>query len=126
MEGESTEILKVLGLTNNTEKYQKIHNHGWKNINQQFRLQKINEIKKYLIKETNQNDLMSNKHKKVCRVFNDIDHLLIVFFTITGCVSISTFAFLVGIPIVITSSAIGLKNCALTPGIKKHKLIIKR
>ena len=126
MEGESTEIIKVLGLTNNTEKYQKIYNQGWKNINQQFRLQKINGIKKYLIKEINQNDLMSKKYKKVCRVFNYIDHLLIVFFTITGCVSISAFAFLVGIPIVITSSAMGLKNCALTPGIKKHKLIIKR
>ena len=69
---------------------------------------------------------MSEKYKKVCRVFNYIDHLLIVFFTITGCVSISAFDFLVGIPIVITSSAMGLKNCALTPGIKKHKLIIKR
>ena len=69
---------------------------------------------------------MSEKYKKVCRVFSYIDHLLIVFFTITGCVSISAFDFLVGIPIVITSSAMGLKNCALTPGIKKHKLIIKR
>ena len=46
--------------------------------------------------------------KKVCRVLNYIDHTLIVISTITGCVSISAFASLVGIPIEITSSAIGL------------------
>ena len=62
---------------------------------------------------------MSKKHKKVCRVFNYNDHLLIVISAITGCVSISAFASLVGIPIGITSSAIGLKICAITAGIKK-------
>ena len=46
--------------------------------------------------------------------------------TITGCVSIYTFASLVGIPIGITSSAIGLKKCAITEGIKKYKSIIKK
>ena len=45
--------------------------------------------------------------------------------TITGCVSISTFASLVGIPVGITSSAIGLEICAITSGIKNLKLIIK-
>ena len=43
----------------------------------------------------------------------------------TGCISISAFASLLGIPIGITSSAIGLKICAITAGIKKCKLIIK-
>ena len=42
---------------------------------------------------------MSKKHKKVCRVLNYIDHLLIVISTITGYVSISTFPSLVAIPI---------------------------
>ena len=37
----------------------------------------------------------------------------------TGCVSISAFSSLVGIPIESTSSAIGLKICAITAGIKK-------
>ena len=50
---------------------------------------------------------------------NYIAHLLIVISAITGCVSISAFASLVGIPIGITSSAIGLKICAITAGIKK-------
>ena len=51
---------------------------------------------------------MSTKHKKVCRVLNYTDHSLILISAITGCVSISVFASLVGI-IGITSSAIGLK-----------------
>ena len=96
------------------------------NINQEFRLKKIDEIINYLNEETSQNKLMSNKHKKNCRVLNYIAHLLIVISTITGCVSISDFASLVGIPIGITSSAIGLKICAITVGIKKYKLIIKK
>ena len=49
------------------------------NINQEFRLKKIDEIKIYLIEEINQNELMSKKHKKRCRGFNYIDHLLIKF-----------------------------------------------
>ena len=61
---------------------------------------------------------MSKKHKKSCKVLNYIDHLLIVISAITGCVSISSFASLVGVPIWITSSAIGLKIYALTAGIK--------
>ena len=40
--------------------------------------------------------------------------------------SISAFALLFGIPIEITSSAVGLKICAITAGIKKYKSIIKK
>ena len=57
---------------------------------------------------------MSKKHKKVCTTLNYIKHFLILGSTITGCVSISAFAFLVRIPIGIASSAIGLKICAIT------------
>ena len=42
---------------------------------------------------------MSKKHKKVCRVLNYTEHLLIVISTITGWVSISALASLVSIPI---------------------------
>ena len=69
---------------------------------------------------------MSKKHKKCYIVLNYIDHLLIVISTITGCVSIPAFASLVGIPKEVTSSAIGLKICPITAGIKKHKSIIKK
>ena len=57
---------------------------------------------------------------------NCIEHLLILISTITGCVSTSAFASVVVIPIEITSSVIGLKICAITAGIKKHKSIIKK
>ena len=60
---------------------------------------------------------MSQINKNVYRVSNYIDHSLIAISTITGCVSISTFASLVCIPIRITSFAIGLKNCVITAGI---------
>ena len=59
---------------------------------------------------------MSKKHKKFCRVLNYIEHLLIVTSTITGCVSVSGFASLAGIPIGIASSTIGLEICVITAG----------
>ena len=57
---------------------------------------------------------------------NYIDHLFIVISTIPGCVSIPTFASLVGIPVGIASFVIGLKIYVLTAGIKKYSSIIKK
>ena len=94
------------------------------NMNQEFSVKKIDEIRNHLIEKVNRNELMSKRHKKVCRTLNYIDHLLLAIFTITGCVSISAFASLVGIPIGTTSSAIGLKICVIITGIKKYKSII--
>ena len=96
------------------------------NISQEFRLKNIDETRNYLIEEINRNELMSKKHKKVCTTLNYIEHFLILASTITGCISISAFASLIGILIGITSSAIGLKICAITAGIKKYKSIIKK
>ena len=89
-----------------------------------FKFKNKDETRNYLIEEIKQNELMSKKHKKVCTTLNYIEHFLILASTITGCVSISAFASLIGIPIGITSSAIGLKTCAITAGIKKCKSII--
>ena len=91
------------------------------NMNKIFRLKKIDEVKKYLTEEINQNKLVIKKHKKRCRLLNYIDHLLIVISTITRCVSISAFASLVVIPIGNTSFTIGLKLCAITAGIKSKR-----
>ena len=90
-EEESIEILKVLGLIDNMEEYQKINNHDKKIITQEFWLQKVGEIRNYLPRETNQNKLTSKKQRKVCKVLNFIDKLLDVIFTITGRISFSTF-----------------------------------
>ena len=95
-------------------------------MNQEFWLKEIDEVRNYLIEETNQDELMSKKNKKFCGVLNYIDHPLVVISTITGCVSISTFASLVAIPIGIASSTIGLNICVTTAGIKMYKSIIKK
>ena len=68
---------------------------------------------------------MSKKHKKVCRVLNHIEHWLILISTVIGRISISAFAPLVGIPVGITSSAIGLKICVIIARIESYKSIIK-
>ena len=62
----------------------------------------IEETKNYFIKEIDQNELVSNKHKKVCTTLNYIKHFLNLASAITGCVSISAFASLLGIPIGVT------------------------
>ena len=68
---------------------------------------------------------MSTKHK-VCPTLNYIEHFLILAFTITGCILVSAFASLLGIPIGIASSVIGLTICAIAAGIKKYKSVIKK
>ena len=86
-------------------------------ISQEFRLKNIEE-KKYFLKEIDQNELTSKKQKKVTSNLNHTEYLLISVSAITGCVSVSDFASLLGISTGITSSAIGLINCAITAAIK--------
>ena len=69
---------------------------------------------------------MSREHKKLCTTLNYIEHFLILASTITGCIPISAFASLLGIPIGRTTSAIGLKICAITAALKNYKSIIKK
>ena len=102
-----------------------IYNY-FKNISQEFRFKNIDKTRDYFLEEIKQNELMSRKHKEVCATLNYIEHFLILASRITGCISISSFASLLGIPIGITSSAIGLKICAITAGIKMYKSIIKK
>ena len=92
----------------------------------EFRLRKIDETRNYLLDEIKHNDLMSEKYKKTCKYLNYVEQVLILVSTVTGCVSISAFASLVCVPFGITSSAVGLKICAITAGIKKYKSIIKK
>ena len=92
------------------------------NISQEFRLKNIDETWNYLTEEINQNNLM----RKYKEVLNYIQQLLILVFTLTGYFSISDFASLVGIPIGIMSSAIGLKICVITAGIIKYKSIVMK
>ena len=90
------------------------------NISQEFRLKNTDKTKNYFLEEIKQNKLISRKHKKVCATLNYIRHFLILASTITGWISISTFASLLGISIAIMSSATGLQICAITARIKKY------
>ena len=73
-----------------------------------------------------QNELMSRKHKKVCATLNCNEQFLILASAITEYISISAFASLLVIPMRITSSALGLKICAIAAEIKVYKSIIKK
>ena len=83
------------------------------------------KLSNYLLDEIKHNDLMSGKYKKTYKYLDNVEHLLILVSTVTGCVSISAFASLVCVPVDITSSAVGIEICEVTSGIKKYKSIIK-
>ena len=82
--------------------------------------------RKYLLEEIRRNELISKKHKKTCKNLICVEYFLILTVAITKCVSISVFILLVGIPVGIISSAVGLKICATTVGIKRYKSISKK
>ena len=66
---------------------------------------------------------MSKKCEKVCTILNYIKHLLKLVFAVTGCVSISAYGSFIGIPIGITTSAVGLKICGKIKYIQEVKRI---
>ena len=77
-------------------------------MSQEFKLKNINGTRNYFLETIKQNELVSKKHKNVCTTLKYIEHFLILASPITGCISISAFAPLIGIPTGITNSAIGL------------------
>ena len=87
----------------------------------EFKLKKIDKTINYILEEIKHNKLMGKKHGNICTSLNYFEHLPILTFVVTGFVSISAFAALVGIPVGITSSAVGLKICAITAEIIKKK-----
>ena len=82
--------------------------------------------RKNSVLDTSHAVLMNKKYKKIYRAFNYIENFLILASTVTGCVYMSAFASLVGIPAGIASSASGIKVCAVTAVIKKRKSIFKK
>ena len=69
---------------------------------------------------------MSNKYKNVYTTLNYTEHFLKLVSAVTGHISVSAFAFLLGIHIRIMNSDIGLKICAITGGTKKYISVIKK
>ena len=91
----------------------------------EFRLKKKDETRNYLLEEIKHNDSMCEKYKKTCKYINYPEHLFTLVSRVNR-VSISAFASLVCVPVGITSSALGIKICAITTGIKKYNSIRKK
>ena len=89
-------------------------------------MKNIDETRNYFVEEIEQNKLMNQKHKKIWATLNYIEHFHILTFTVTRCISNSAFAFLLGIPTGIMSSAIGFRNCPISAWLKKYKSIINK
>ena len=62
----------------------------------------------------------------MCGDLNYFEHFLPFVSVVSGGVSISAFALLIGVLVGILSSAVGIKICAVTAGIKKYKSIINK
>ena len=89
----------------------------------QVKIKKIDETRNYLFEEINYNDLMYEKYKKY---LNYVQCLLTLVSTVIGWVSIFVLALLVFVPLGITSSAVGIKICAIFAVIKKYLSFIKK
>ena len=63
-EKESVEILKILDLIKNMQESQMKE----ENISQGFRLKILDQTGNFFIEEINQNESMSKKHVKICKV----------------------------------------------------------
>ena len=76
---------------------------------QQFRLNKINEIKDYFISEIRERELMSKNRSMYIDSFQYFDKSLIVLSVATGSISIASFGTVIGAPVGIMSA-----SCSLT------------
>ena len=103
----------------------KIHNYftniAKENISQEVRWKNIDETRNDFLEKIKQYELWKWIYKKLCTTL-----FLNLASTVNGCISISNFASLLGIPIQITTYAIGLKICAIAAGIKNYKSLIKK
>ena len=66
------------------------------NDQQQFRLNKINEIKYYFVTEIKERELMSKRLSKHIASFDYFDKSLIVLSVTTGSISVASFATVIG------------------------------
>ena len=89
------------------------------NDKQQFRLNKINEIKDYFIGEVKERELMSTNLSKYIASFEYIDKSLIVLSATSGSISTASFATAIGAPVGIASASLSL-TFSVSTGIVKN------
>ena len=92
---------------------------------QQFRLNKINEIKDYFIAEIRERELMSKNLSKYIASFDYLDKSLIVLSVTTGSISIASFATVIGAPVGIMSASFSLVFSITTDFVKKFLKTIR-
>ena len=85
---------------------------------QQFRLNKINEIKDYFIAEIKERELMSKRLSKYIASFDYFDKSLIVLSVTTGSISIASFATVIGALVGMTSGSCSLAFSTTTEIVK--------
>ena len=86
---------------------------------QQFRLNKINEIKNYFIAEIRERELMSKNLSKYIASFEYFDKSLIFLSVATGSISIASFATAIGALVRIMGASSSLEFSISTGFIKK-------
>ena len=91
------------------------------NDQQQFRLNKINEIKDYFAAEIKERELMSKRLSKYIASFDYFGESLIVLSITTDSISIASFANFVGTPVRLMSASCSLA-CSIATGIVKKLL----
>ena len=87
--------------------------------NQQFRLNKINEIKDYFIADIKERELMSKILSKYISSFDYFDRSLTVLSATSGSISIASFATVIGTPVGIASESVSLTFSLSTGLVKK-------
>ena len=92
---------------------------------QQFRLNKINEVKDYFIAEIKERELMSKRLSKYIASFDYFDKSLIVLSVATGSISIASFATVIGAPVGIMSASCSLAFSITTGFVKKFLKTIR-
>ena len=88
---------------------------------QQFRQNKINEIKHYFVTEIKERELMSKRLSKYIASFDYFDKLLIALSVTTGSISIAPSATVIGAPVGMMSASCSLAF-SVTTGIVKNLL----
>ena len=86
---------------------------------QQFRLNKINEIKDYFIAEIRERELMRKNLIKYYASFEYLDKSLIVLSIAAGSISIASFVTVIGAPVGMMSASCSLAFSITTGFVKK-------
>ena len=94
--------------------------------NQQFRLNKINEIKDYFVAEIKKRELMSKRLSKYVASFDYFDKSLVALSVTSGSISIASFSTVIGTPVGKASASFSLAFSLSTGLVKKQQQANKK